>query len=214
MAHPIWPLFDLEVRTPRITMRYVDDDLATQLSLLAAGGVHDPSTMPFAVPWTDVPSPELERNTLRYHWEQRTNTQPSSWHLHLAVLVDDEVIGTSALLAADFGILRAFETGSWLGRGHQGQGYGKEMRRASLALGFNGFDALTAHTGAWQDNAASLGVTRSLGYEEEGRRILRRRNERDVTIGFSMDRAGFERLDTADVDLIGVDTAREFLEIG
>ena len=43
MGHPYWPLFDLEVRTPRITMRYVDDDLAVEMATLAAKGIHDPA---------------------------------------------------------------------------------------------------------------------------------------------------------------------------
>lgn len=66
-ANRYWPLFDLEVRTPRLTLRYVDDDLAEQLATLAAGGVHDPSFMPFSTPWTDAPPGELERNTVQYH---------------------------------------------------------------------------------------------------------------------------------------------------
>ena len=28
MAHPYWPLFDLQVRTPRLELRYPDDELA------------------------------------------------------------------------------------------------------------------------------------------------------------------------------------------
>ena len=30
----------------------------------------------------------------------------------------------------------ASETGSWLGQAHQGRGFSKEMRRASLSLGY------------------------------------------------------------------------------
>ncbi len=46
---------------------------------------------------------------------------------------------------------------------------------ACLALAFDGLDAEFALTGAWHDNEASLGVTRSLGYVEEGRRRELRR---------------------------------------
>jgi len=65
MEPAIWPLTGLEVVTPMLTLRYIIDDLGVELALLAAEGVHDPATMPFSTPWTDVPSPELERNTLR-----------------------------------------------------------------------------------------------------------------------------------------------------
>jgi hypothetical protein len=47
-----------------VERRPVDDELAVQLAALAAGGVHDPDFMPFMIPWTDVPSPQQERNTL------------------------------------------------------------------------------------------------------------------------------------------------------
>ena len=46
----LWPLFGLEVATPRLSLRYVTDDLAVQLAALAARGVHDPRTMPFSEP--------------------------------------------------------------------------------------------------------------------------------------------------------------------
>ncbi|CAB4586671.1 MAG: hypothetical protein F2534_17845 [Actinobacteria bacterium] len=54
MTHPVWPLFDLRVTTPRLELRYVDDDLALELAELATRGVHDPEYMPFVVEWTDI----------------------------------------------------------------------------------------------------------------------------------------------------------------
>ena len=92
MPHPHWPLFDLVVRTPRITVRYLDDALGDQLAALAAQGVHDPEFMPFALPWTDVPSPELERNALRWYWRSRAETGPDSWNLQFAVFEGDELV--------------------------------------------------------------------------------------------------------------------------
>ncbi|MGY4710386.1 hypothetical protein ACXDF8_12645 [Mycolicibacterium sp. CBM1] len=55
------------------------------------------------------------------------------------------------------------------------------MRQPALHLIFAGFDADAARTRAWQDNAASLGVTRSPPYTEiassrETRRHPPRRN--------------------------------------
>jgi hypothetical protein len=68
MTHPIWPLFDLRVVTPRLELRYIDDELATALSTLAARGVHDPGFMPFSIPWTEVEPPLQQRNTMQYYW--------------------------------------------------------------------------------------------------------------------------------------------------
>ena len=214
MPHPHWPLFDLVVRTPRITVRYLDDALGDQLAALAAQGVHDPEFMPFALPWTDVASPELERNALRWYWRCRAETDPDSWNLQFAVFEGDELVGTTAALADKFPTVRAFETGSWLGRRFQGQGIGTEMRIATLHLGFLGFDAVTATTGAFHDNAASLGVTRKLGYEPNGVAMHERRGERAQSNRFLMTREHFlEHLRREDIEIDGDEPVRDFLGI-
>ncbi len=193
MAHRHWPLFDLRVRTPRVELRYPDDEIATALAELAAQGVHDPASMPFSMPWTDVPSPQLERNCLQFFWRGRAEWAVESWSLPLAVFVDGEVVGVQDMIAKNFLIRRSFETGSWLGRAHQGRGIGKEMRAAMLHLAFVGLGAEWAHTSAWHDNAASLGVTRALGYEPNGEVVDVRRNRTGETmLGFRMARGRWE----------------------
>ncbi len=206
MTHPTWPLFDLRVTTPRLELRYIDDDLATELALLALKGIHDPDKMPFGVPWSDAPSPTLEYETMQFYWRCRATTSPTSWTINLATIVDGVVVGTSGLMTHDFPTLRAFETGSWLGREFQGKGIGKEMRIASLQLGFLGFAAECATTGAWHDNGPSLGVTRSLGYAENGHKRMLRRAAADELTLFEMTRADFaERLQREDITLHGVE---------
>ena len=71
MTHPVWPFFDLRVVTPTLELVPIDDEVGTELALLAARGIHDPEFMPFAFPWTDVPSPQLERNTMQFYWRTR-----------------------------------------------------------------------------------------------------------------------------------------------
>src|SRR5215207_191541 len=168
MTHAVWPLFDLEVRTPRLALRYVDDQLGAELTRLAAAGVHDPATMPFLHPWTDHPSPELEREALRFYWRCCAETSPENWHIVLAAIADGEVIGSCGLMASKFVTLRTFETGSWLGLPHHGKGLGTEMRIASLHVGFLAFDAIEATSGAFVDNPASLKISRKLGYQPNG----------------------------------------------
>jgi RimJ/RimL family protein N-acetyltransferase len=211
MANDHWPLFDLEVRTPRLGLRYLDDQLAEQLLAVAAAGVHDPATMPFSIPWTDLPSPEMEREAMRFYWTSRAGTRPESWRLLFAVVVDGTVIGACDLFASDFPVLREFETGSWLGREFQGRGLGKEMRLAALTLGFDGLGAEFARTGAWHDNDPSLGVTRSFGYEQIARARELRRGEPDEILRFRMHRAHWDTIRRDDITLHGVDRAREFL---
>jgi RimJ/RimL family protein N-acetyltransferase len=214
MPHPHWPLFDLAVRTPRLTVRYLDDALAVELATLAAGGIHDPDTMPFAMPWTDVPSPELEQNALRFYWRSRAETARESWDLLFAVLEDDEVVGSTSLLANAFPVVRTFETGSWLGRHFQGRGLGTEMRIATLHLGFLGLDGLLATTAAFDDNLASLGVTRKLGYEPNGVLHHQRRGARATSHRFLMTRQFFlDHVRRDDIEIDGDAAVRELLGI-
>jgi RimJ/RimL family protein N-acetyltransferase len=211
MGNRHWPLFGLEVRTPTLTLRYLDDDLAVEMLAVAATGIHDPATMPFSVPWTDLPSPQMEQEAMRFYWDGRATTRPGSWRLLHAVIVDGAVVGAADLFADEFPRLRQFTTGSWLGREHQGRGLGKELRMAALTLGFDGLGAEFATTGAYHDNAASIGVTRSLGYTETGRRRMLRRDEPDEIVDFSMSRDHWASIRRDDITLHGIDAAREFL---
>jgi RimJ/RimL family protein N-acetyltransferase len=205
MAHPIWPFFDLRVITPRLELRPIDDATATELAMLAAQGVHDPEFMPFAFPWTDVASPELERNTVQFYWRSRAELSPAAWVLNFAVVVDGEVTGTTGIITHDFAVTRVFESGSWLGRRFQGRGIGKEMRLATLQLGFDGFGGNVATTCAFDDNAPSLGVTRSLGYTPNGHRYRERRGKLARTLDFELTRDHWESdLRRDDIELHGV----------
>jgi len=211
MVNEHWPLFDLEIKTPRLALRYLDDELAAELVKVAAAGVHDPASTPFSVPWTDLPSPQLEQEAMRFYWRSRADTTAASWRLLCAVIFEDQVIGASDIFATDFFKLRQFATGSWLGQEFQGRGFGKEMRLASLMLGFDGLDAELAMTEAWHDNAASLGVTRSLGYTQTAKGRMLRRGEPDEQLFFTMDRAHWTTIRPDDMRLHGADRARDFL---
>jgi RimJ/RimL family protein N-acetyltransferase len=206
MPHPFWPFFDLRVVSPRLELVAIDDDVALALAHLAARGVHAPDFMPFAIPWTDLPTPELERGALQYHWRCRAELSPSSWDLNLAVMVDGVVAGSTGLITRNFATLRRFETGSWLGREFQGRGLGKEMRLATLHLGFIGFGAAFATTTAFEDNGPSLGVTRSLGYAENGHDWKVRRGTTARSLVFEMTRERFDAtVRRDDIALIGVE---------
>ena len=210
MQHRSWPLFELAVVTPHLELRYLDDELALAIVPLIAD-IHDPSFMPFSAPFTDLPEPELYHEALRFFWTNRASTRRDHWRLQFAVLVENTPIGLCDLFAEQYPTLRQFETGSWLARDRQGLGLGTEMRRAVLHLGFVGLGAEFATTGAWHDNAPSLGVTRKLGYRETGRRRAVRRDAPDELIGFRMDRAHHDTIRRTDIGLRGVAEAREFL---
>lgn len=201
MSESLWPLFDLTIRTPRLELRPPDDDALVALARLAANGVHDPKVMPFRFPWTDAPSPDLERSALQFHWRTRASWTPDDWHLPFAVWCEGEIVGQQDILAHDFARIRTVESGSWLGLAHQGQGIGKEMRIAILHLAFVGLDAQRAETGAYEHNAASLGVTATLGYEPNGDAVFTPRGEPQVEKKFKMDHTAFERIRRDDITI-------------
>jgi RimJ/RimL family protein N-acetyltransferase len=163
-----WPLFALRLRTERLVLRLPTDDDLVRLIELAKLGIHEPGTMPFGIAWTTLPSPEFERGALQYHWRCRASWTPKDWVLNLVVEHDGQPIGSQGLDATDFAITRSVHSGSWLGRAFQGHGFGKEMRTAVLALAFDGLGARVATSEAFLDNHASNGVSRSLGYEDNG----------------------------------------------
>jgi RimJ/RimL family protein N-acetyltransferase len=198
-------VFGLRVRTPRLTLRPVDPTNVFAVVDLAARGIHDPSYMPFALGWTDEPQPALQRNSLRYFFSSWAAFHPGAWRLPLAVYEGDTLVGVQDIQAHEFPVLRGFLTGSWLGRAFQGRGLGKEMRAAVLHLGFAGLGAVRAETDAFADNGPSLGVTRSLGYRDNGRRWDLRRGEPAEHLLFTMDRSHWETIRRDDIGLDGVD---------
>lgn len=214
MIEAFWPLFALTIRTPRLVLRPPTDDDIAALAALGGKGVHDPAVMPFRFPWTDAPSPQRERSTLQFHWRVRASWTPDDWHLPCAVRCDGEIVGQQDILAHDFARVRTVESGSWLGREHQGKGIGKEMRSAILHLAFVGLDAARAETGAYEDNAASLGVTRSLGYAPNGDAVFAPRGEPQVEKKFKMDRVGFDRIRRDDVVIENLEPCLELFGLG
>jgi RimJ/RimL family protein N-acetyltransferase len=162
------PLFGLTLRTERLVLRLPTDSELLDLMDLAMAGIHPPDEMPFGVAWSVMPSPAFERSYLAYHWDNRASWTPESWELGLGVSLDGRLIGMQGMHARAFAATRTVNTGSWLGRDFQGQGYGKEMRAAVLALAFDGLGALAAETEAFLDNHGSAGVSRALGYRENG----------------------------------------------
>ncbi|MGF7234166.1 MAG: GNAT family N-acetyltransferase [Frankia sp.] len=164
----LWPLSGLVVRTPTLELRAAREADLVALAEVASDGIHDPEFMPFSTPWTDTTPLERARSVLRWHWGRWSQWQPDDWALDLVVLLDGVVVGTQGLQAKDFAVRREIDTGSWLGREYQGAGIGTRMRRAALHLIFAGLEADFATSGAFEDNPASLAVSRKLGYVDDG----------------------------------------------
>jgi len=203
------PLFGLQVRSERLVLRLPTDDDLLELMALAKSGIHPPDEMPFGVAWSTVPSPAFERNYLTYHWGNRASWSPDAWELGLAASLDGTLIGMQGLHARGFAANRTVHTGSWLGRAFQGQGYGKEMRGAILALAFDGLGAQLAETEAFLDNVASSGVSRALGYEDNGFGSLAPEGVPRETRRFRMTQKGWRSRPRPPVTLEGLDACRD-----
>jgi RimJ/RimL family protein N-acetyltransferase len=210
MDYPFWPLFDLRIRTARLEIRLPTDEDLDALARVARKGVHDPATMPFLKPWTDEPSPQLERGLLQWGWRHRAEWTPQKWTFNGAVVLNGELVGVQDLSAEDFASSRSVKSGSWLGLEHQGQGIGKEMRAAMLYFAFESLGAVVANSGGFVDNEPSLSVSRSMGYEEIGRETVTRRGVPAVTIKLRLERSKWEAMEHVAVDVEGLEKCLDF----
>lgn len=170
MTTPHWPLFELRLITEELVLRPVTDSDLPALVDAVDAGIHDPDFVPFSVPWSLRPAPERARELAQHIWKARADWSPDRWVLHLAVMLDGRPIGVQSAFTRDFPIMREASTGSWLTRAEQGKGYGKQMRVALLTLLFDHLGTQIARTEARTENLSSLGVTRALGYAENGRK--------------------------------------------
>ncbi len=159
-----WPLRHLVLRTPRLELRPDDDAGLLELSEEAQRGVHPPDYMPFGVPWTDNTPAEW----MQFYWATRAAFRQDSWTIHFMVRRDGRVIGEQGIGGKDFALTRELHTGSWLGLRHQGQGLGTEMRAAVAMFAFEHLKAERLTSSAFDDNRASHGVSRKLGYVPDG----------------------------------------------
>jgi RimJ/RimL family protein N-acetyltransferase len=164
----VWPLFALRLETPRLTLRPIRDEDLPGLVEAAQRGVHDPERMPFGVPWTDWEPARMARSMVQFHWGMRANATVENWGVSFTVLHDGVPVGIQEMHARNFAGRRTIDTASWLTRDHHGKGLGKEMRAALLLFGFDHLGAQWAESSAAEWNAASLGISQSLGYERNG----------------------------------------------
>ena len=189
MVEPVsfWPLFDLVVRTPRLEMRLPREDEFDDLNVLIDAGIHDPTTMPFASPFTDVPPLRRARESAQFWWRQRADWIPDKWAYSAAVYVEGRVVGVQGMMADHFGALRSVETGSgWTGRS-RAKGWARRCETGRPPPGLQGARSQVAHCGTFHDNAASRATSRSVGYVDNGETLPLRRGTADRILKARMD---------------------------
>jgi RimJ/RimL family protein N-acetyltransferase len=161
-----WPLFDLRLSCGGVTLRPArEEDLPHLAAIQPLDYEHDPR--PEALPGLSL---DQHRRRLLYqgYWRSWGTWSPSSWCVNFVVELDGVIVGLQSLEAEDFLAVRTIDSGSWLVQSARGQGVGIEMRKAVLGLAFDHLDAKAAVSSARRDNGASLGVSRHLGYHDNG----------------------------------------------
>ncbi|MEU0100536.1 GNAT family protein [Streptomyces sp. NPDC006267] len=203
-----WPLYGLRLRTPRLELRLPGLELLDELASVAAGGVHAPDRMPFTVPWTDGRPEEVGRGVLQHVLGTVADWSVQDWTLSLAVLHEGRAVGRQDLSGRGFAVRRQVRTGSWLGLAFQGRGLGTEMRAAALHLAFAGLGARYAVSSAMTDNPRSLGVSRRLGYTDDGLETEIVRGAPVALRRLRLDRTRWEAHRSVDITVEGLDACR------
>jgi RimJ/RimL family protein N-acetyltransferase len=208
----LWPPYAVRITEGDLTLAVQRDEDLPELVDLVLNGVHDPAKMPFKVPWTLENPKTLPASLVRYFSRIRADFGPQKFELVFAVRVADELVGVQALHTENFRITRTGETGSWLGRSHQGQGLGTRMRRALCAFAFDHLGAMEITSGAFLDNPASLTVSAKVGYLPNGRaRLKRRDNELAVEQKLVLTPEHFVRGEP--IEVCGAAQLRSFLDL-
>ena len=160
----MWPLAGLRLETGSLVLRLPSGDEALELASLA------PTTLETDPSWPAPPAAArpIATEVLQWWWRALGTWTTEHWRLPLGVWLDGRPVGFQELEAERFALLKTVETSSWLVEDVRGRGVGTAMRAAVLGLAFEHLGAELATSGAWEGNAGSLGVSRSLGYEDDG----------------------------------------------
>lgn len=165
-----WPLDALRLRHGAVELRPV---VGADLAMIAAIEPDDFEHDPRAEVFDGLTERENRaRQLLQSHWRARGTWSPASWCLDLAVVHDGRIVGVQTLEADDFPMLRTVDSASWLIPDVRGRGLGRAMRTAMLGLAFDRLGARAAITSARTDNHASLGVSRRVGYRDNGFSVI------------------------------------------
>lgn len=166
-----WPLFAMRIQVGDVSLRPVrENDLPCLLGLLPNDVEQDPAAEMFE---GLAPDCNRARVFLQSCWRSAANWSPNAWGLPLLVAHRGVAVGVQTLEAEHFPELRVVDSASWLALTARGQGTGVAMRAGILSLAFDRLGAELAITSAREDNAASIGVSRHLGYEDNGTSRIR-----------------------------------------
>ena len=208
-----YPLLNVSVSTPSVRLRAATDDLLDELAPLVREGKADADPPPYDDPISLYEAdPELRvQKWLRSIWRGRSRVEPDFWRLYFVVMIDGRPVGMQDLVGHRFAAHGTITTFSWLSSGLRGRGIGREMRGAILHLAFDGLGAKEAGSDAFVDNAGSNGISRALGYEENGTTWDTRRGVSAPLQCWKLTREAWQRRRRDDIVLDGIAGCRDAL---
>lgn len=164
---PVEPADPLTAATRApVSLRPVrESDLPALLDLLPDDVEHDPSSEMFD--GLDLRA-NRRRILLQTYWRSAGTWSVDTWSLPFLVTHAKRTVGVQLLEAEHFRDLRVVDSWSWLHHAARRQGVGVAMRAGVLALAFDHLGAEAAVSSAREENGASLGVSRRLGYHNNG----------------------------------------------
>lgn len=161
-----WPFDDFAVSDSNLTLRPVRDaDIGDLVAIFPDDFDLDPAYpplpgMPLAV--------DRERRLVQSIWRHRGLWSIDDWVLDFGVWRGGEPLGIQTLEGTRFTQQRTVDSASWIAKPFRGKGFGIQARELALAFAFEQLGADKAITSALVTNHASLGVSRHLGYRDDG----------------------------------------------
>jgi RimJ/RimL family protein N-acetyltransferase len=207
-----WPMSGLSIRSPRLTLRFASE---RDMSALAADLPADVETDPSLPQHTGLAAVQARSvQELQQYWRNLGNWTAQAWKAPFAVVRAGRLVGVQTLEGVDFARRRVVETASWLLVSERGQGVGREMRAAVLHLAFEGLGARAATSTAWHDNAASIAVSRSLGYVDNGYDLHVRNNRSDRMMRMILTAAAWQQRVRPAFEVSGLNSCLPFFGVG
>lgn len=213
----VWPPARITIRTPALSMRPMSEPDAAWLARSVPPDLEQDPRLPRYPGAAEAVARQV--TSLQAYWRNRGAWTPEDWCLTFGAWLRPgeagspaaRLVGTQTIEGADFSRLRVVDSASMLLPEYRGKGFGKQMRRGVLTLAFGHLGAATAVSGAWHDNPASLGVSRSLGYEDNGVDMHARGESADVMQRVRLTRETWERGGlNAGIEVAGVEAALPF----
>lgn len=189
----IFPPFGLRITAGDLTLRILrDEDLPAYTALLREPIFEDESS-DLVFPWYAVDVEERVRSSVLFQWRLRSQLSAEDWTISFGVFVGDRLIGMQDLSGKQFALRRTIGSGSWLTLGEHGKGYGKLMRQAALVAAFDHLGAQRAESEAVVGNVRSYGVSRGVGYMDNGTEVIEENGQRKVLQRFVVTPERFRR---------------------